>query len=199
MNLQTFQSKAFSSERLTYSLYQASDLEDVHSLLSIPEIDRFNTLGVMESIGQTEAYMAAIIEGHQADSILNFVAVFRLKENGQFVGLAGMHLQRAVYQSSEVWYKLLPELWGKGYATELLTWQLDFAFNHLKLHRVAAGCAVGNIASFKIMEKVGMRREGVSKKVLPLEEGWVDTFEYALLEEEYVQRSVSNEIKSATT
>jgi RimJ/RimL family protein N-acetyltransferase len=36
------------------------------------------------------------------------------------------------------------------------------------------------------MEKAGMRREGISKKALPLEEGWVDTYEYAILEEEYL-------------
>ncbi len=48
---------------------------------------------------------------------------------------------------------------------------LDFCFNDLKLHRIEAGCAVENIASYKVMEKVGMQKEGRCRKVLPLEEG----------------------------
>lgn len=186
MDFQTFQSLTFASNRLCYSLYQSSDLNEVHALLSSPQVDQYNTLGVMQSVDDTEACMSASIKNHLEDSISNFTVVVRLKENNEFVGLAGLGLQKAIYRAGEVWYKLMPSLWGNGYATEILNWELDFAFNHLKLHRISAGCAVENIASYKVMEKVGMRKEGLSVKALPLEEGWVDTYEYAILAEEYL-------------
>lgn len=93
-----------------------------------------------------------------------------------------MNLGRKIYKSGEVWYKLYPNFWGKGFATESLNCMLSFCFKELKLHRIEAGCAVDNIASYKVMEKVGMIKEGRCRKVLPLENGWSDTFEYAILD-----------------
>lgn len=52
----------------------------------------------------------------------------------------------------------------------------------LKLHRIEAGCAVGNIASIKVLEKAGMIREGRLRQVLPLKSGWSDNFQYSILE-----------------
>jgi RimJ/RimL family protein N-acetyltransferase len=56
---------------------------------------------------------------------------------------------------------------GKGYGTEVNR-VLDFGFNDLNLHRIKAGCAVENIASIKVLEKVGMIREGRGRQLLPL-------------------------------
>jgi len=54
---------------------------------------------------------------------------------------------------------------------------LDFGFNTLKLHRIEAGCAVNNLGSIKVLEKVGMLYEGRERKTLPLKSGWSDNFE----------------------
>jgi RimJ/RimL family protein N-acetyltransferase len=59
---------------------------------------------------------------------------------------------------------------------------INFGFNDLKLHRIEAGCAVENIGSLKVLEKVGIQREGHKRKVLPLKNGWSDNYEYAILE-----------------
>jgi RimJ/RimL family protein N-acetyltransferase len=72
--------------------------------------------------------------------------------------------------------------WGKGFGTESLNTILDFGFKELNLHRIEAGCAVDNIASIKVLEKVGMIREGRKRQVLPLKSGWSDNFEYAIVE-----------------
>jgi RimJ/RimL family protein N-acetyltransferase len=59
---------------------------------------------------------------------------------------------------------------------------IDFSFNMLNLHRIQAGCAVDNIGSIKVLEKVGMIREGRGRQILPLKSGWSDNFEYSILE-----------------
>lgn len=59
---------------------------------------------------------------------------------------------------------------------------MNYGFNVLQLHRIEAGCAVANIGSAKVMEKVGMKQEGRKRKILPLQTGWSDSFEYAILE-----------------
>ena len=85
------------------------------------------------------------------------------------------------YQSAEVWYKLHPESWNQGYATEALRRLIEVGFNDLNLHRIEAGCAVDNIGSIRVLEKVGMTREGRMRQVLPLKTGWSDNFHYAIL------------------
>jgi len=81
-----------------------------------------------------------------------------------------------------VWYKIHPDFWNKGFATEGLKAVIDFGFETLKLHRIEAGCAVDNIGSLKVLEKAGMLQEGRGRKLLPLKQGWSDNFKYAILE-----------------
>jgi RimJ/RimL family protein N-acetyltransferase len=69
---------------------------------------------------------------------------------------------------------------GKGHGTEAVNRVLDFGFNDLNLHRIKAGCCE-NIASIKVLEKVGMMR-GTRKTVATVEICWSDNFQYAILE-----------------
>ena len=63
---------------------------------------------------------------------------------------------------------------------------LQFSFEEIGLHRIEAGCAIDNIGSIKVLEKSGMHKEGCKRKVLPLKSGWSDTYEYAILKEDYI-------------
>lgn len=62
---------------------------------------------------------------------------------------------------------------------------LDYGFNNMKLHRIIATCQPENIASYRVMEKIGMRQEGFFKKCIPHGETWWDEYYYAILEEEW--------------
>lgn len=79
----------------------------------------------------------------------------------------------------------------QGYATEAAHKMLEFAFNTLKAHRVQALCHHMNIASVKVMEKLGMKKEGELRAIRMIHQNWVDMFIYSLLEEEY--KGVKNE------
>jgi len=52
------------------------------------------------------------------------------------------------------------------------------------LHRIEAGVATQNLNSIKLLEKVGMTREGMYRKILPIRGEWVDNYSYAILEED---------------
>lgn len=86
------------------------------------------------------------------------------------------------YRLGEVWYKIHPNYWNQGIATEVLTKMIDVGFHELNLHRTQAGCAVENTASIRVLEKVGIFKEGRRRQILPLKSGWSDNFEYAILE-----------------
>lgn len=75
---------------------------------------------------------------------------------------------------------------GRGYATAIASAMLDLAFGELGLHRVTAGCFADNVASWRVMEKLGMRREqhGV-RDSWHAELGWIDGYTYGILAEEW--------------
>jgi len=169
-------------QRLILRLITESDLEAIHQLQSIPEVDRYNTLGIPKDFEETKTVMAPLLEATQKENIDYYTFAIEQKSSKNLVGLIALILGPKKYNSGEVWFKLNPSFWGNGFATEALNSILEFGFNTLKLHRIEAGCAVDNLASSNVLEKAGMQPEGRRRKTLPLKTGWSDNFEYAILE-----------------
>ena len=122
---------------------------------------------------------------HLKEQPRTFVFSLISKKEHAFAGLICIFLGAARFRSAEVWYKLLPEAWGKGYATEATKAVIDFGFDELNLHRIEAGCAVANVSSYRVLEKAGMKREGHKRQALPLKSGWSDCYEYAILKKDF--------------
>ena len=61
---------------------------------------------------------------------------------------------------------------------------LKYGFKEMKLHRIIATCQPQNTPSYRVMEKIGMRREGYFRKCIPHGNEWWDEYYYAILEEE---------------
>ncbi|UKJ64830.1 GNAT family N-acetyltransferase [Cellulosimicrobium cellulans] len=86
---------------------------------------------------------------------------------------------------AEIGWALSPSHQGRGYATEAVRALLEVCFDDLGLRRVVANAFLANEASWRLMERVGMRREGVGvRDSLHRDLGWVDGVTYALLAEE---------------
>ncbi|GHA60094.1 GNAT family N-acetyltransferase [Pontibacter akesuensis] len=182
------------STRLTIKLVAPADLESIHALHSLPETDAYNTLGIPESLEHTKQILQEWINASQKDRQPEYT--FSITHEKKFIGLIALKVGREKYKRAEVWYKLDVAHWGKGFATEALDAVLAFGFEELKLHRIEAGCAVANTGSVRVMEKVGMSREGRKRKVLPLKSGWSDNFEYGILAEEWEPRPMSRSGKA---
>jgi [ribosomal protein S5]-alanine N-acetyltransferase len=162
-----------------------ADIDNVHELLSLPETDEFNTLGIPETIQTTEKILDDWLTAQKQEPRNSYVFGIDKNEDDSFIGLIALDLGKVKYRTAEVWFKIHKNFWRKGYTTEALTNLLDFGFNKLKLHRIEAGCAVENIASFKVLEKAGMMREGMKRKKLPIRGEWKDNYFYGILEEEF--------------
>ena len=173
------------SERLTLKLIDDNDLLSIHKLHARPEVDQYNTLGIPEDIKDTEKIVEPWIFENNKVIIQNYTFAIQTTKNRVFVGLNALKLGSLKQKKAEVWYKLHPDFWGQGLATEALESLLSYGFTKLKLHRIEAGVAVDNLVSIKLLEKVGMIKEGRKRKVLPLKSGWSDNFIYAILAEEF--------------
>lgn len=177
------------SQRLTLRPFTESDLHNVHEMLLKPESTLFNPSSYSEDIKETQKLIDNWkSETNSGQDRKKFTFLIETTIDCTFVGVIGFDLIKLHYKNAEVWYKLNPGIWGKGYATEALERIIEFVFEDLKLHRIEAGCAVDNIASYKVMEKCGMIREAHRRKLLPLQNGWSDNYEYAILEEDYFSK-----------
>ena len=179
------------TDRLSFRLVSKEDLNNIHVLHSLPETDKFNTLGIPETIHETEKIIESWCSKQDTNPPTSYVFCLDLAETKQFIGLIALNIGKPNYKSAEVWYKIHSNYWGKGYATEGLLKLFHFAFNDLKLHRIEAGCAVENIASIKVLEKAGMKREGMKRKILPIRGEWKDNYFYAILEEDFISHAKS--------
>ncbi|WP_245627299.1 GNAT family N-acetyltransferase [Kribbia dieselivorans] len=98
---------------------------------------------------------------------------------------------RARRAQAEVGWALDPTHSGHGYATEAVQALLRHCFSTLGIHRITAVAFANNEASWRLMERVGMRRESLTRQdALHRSLGWLDSVGYALLADEWTEPPV---------
>jgi RimJ/RimL family protein N-acetyltransferase len=164
--------------RLVLRPIALADWQAIHRYMSDPIVTRWLPEGTLDE-AQTQAF-AQKNAGRSARAL----AVVE-RESGQLVGHLVFHpwFGRATH---EIGWVISPGQQGRGYATEGAGALLDFAFSALGCHRMVATCQPENVASWRVMEKLGMRREAHFRQGLYQETGeWWDEYFYALLADEY--------------
>ncbi len=169
------------TNRLNIIRLQEEDLKDIHHMNSIDIVNEYNTISIPKNISETKKMLSKALD---ETNTTNSGWSIRLKKGNIFIGELGMTLASPKYRMAEIHYSILPEFWGKGFATEAVNKIIDFGFNELKLHRIEAGVATENLASIKVLEKVGMTKEGHKRKILPIRNQWKDNYHYAILDED---------------
>ncbi len=108
------------------------------------------------------------------------------RKSGRLMGEAILKLTPALrHRQAEIGWAVAEDLEGKGYATEIGRALLDIGFGRLRLHRVFAMCSTENLASRRVMEKLGMRQEGTLREHFRARERWWSSHLYAVLDSEY--------------
>lgn len=131
----------------------------------------------------TLSYYKKVLKSQKAnrdlDKFYDF-AVFK-RDTGEMVGtIALMDVARAVFQNAYLGYRIFNRHWNQGYGKEMVKAILQFAFNDLKLHRVEAGIDPTNRRSIFLARSIGMRKEGMKKRALFLNNKWNDIVIYTL-------------------
>ena len=165
----------------------SDDLDQVLVWRNQPEVTRW----LLRTIVDPDAFKRAWLDSADDPDDHSAVAVL----DGVVVGTGSLEVGDGMGQfQGDAWRKAEASLGylidsayaGKGYATAIARALLDLAFTELGLHRVTAGCFADNAASWRVMEKLGMRREqhGV-RDSWHADLGWIDGYTYAILAEEW--------------
>ena len=173
------------TERLLLREWIPADIGIIHEMLADPRVEPFHTFPSPLPLDLIEKTLAATFDDQAKQIRKHYGWSIVSKSDGNFIGEIGLEGAVERFRSSEIFYTIHPNHWGKGIATEAARRVADFAFNELGLHRLEAGVATTNAGSIKVLEKLGMKREGLRRKILPMADGWQDNYLYAMIEEDY--------------
>ncbi|MGD6941450.1 GNAT family N-acetyltransferase [Cytobacillus gottheilii] len=165
------------TSRLLIRHFDLKDWQAVYEYTSDRQVMKYIPEGVF-----TEEDVKAFINKNTAAEAKYFPVV--LIEKDLLIGHMVFH-QYFGEHTYEIGWVFNPKYYSKGYASEAAKALLDYGFGKMKLHRMIATCQPENIASYRVMEKIGMRREGHFKKCIPNGSEWWDEYYYAVLAEEW--------------
>lgn len=172
------------SERLIFKEIAFKDFTNIHQLHSTPEVEEFGTLGIPKDTDETKQRVHSMINAQSEKNRKSFHWKVKIKESNTFIGLAGISLSLDKFQLGEIYYELHPNFWDNGYGTEISKELIRTGFDKFHLHKVEAGVATENIKSIRVLEKCGMTREGLRRKILPIRGEWKDNYHYAIVEDD---------------
>jgi [ribosomal protein S5]-alanine N-acetyltransferase len=144
------------TSRLLLRPFAPEDAVLVHAVYSDPQVMRYVATGPMADIALTRRLLEDYDLHHRRHGF-SFWAVIE-RSNGTLIGDAGLY--RTPAGEVELGYTLGVPWWGRGYATEAAMRWLSLAFDELAIDEVIALAEPANVASLRVLEKLGMRRDG---------------------------------------
>ena len=147
----------FTSKRLGFRNWKISDTDRLFEINSNKEAMQF--FPSTQTKEQTEAFITKM-QNQYAKKEFCYFAV-EILETKEFIGFIGLSLQTFELDFTpaiDIGWRLHPNFWHKGFATEGAKRCLDFGFNQLKLEKIIAVAPVINIPSISIMQKIGMNK-----------------------------------------
>ncbi|MCX6510638.1 MAG: GNAT family protein [Actinobacteria bacterium] len=114
---------------------------------------------------------------------------FGIFVDGEFTGEINLSaVQRGPFQSGSIGYWIDEAKAGKGYTPEALVVLAQYCFDELRLHRVEIAIVPRNEASLRVVQKLELRDEGISKGFLEIDGNWEDHIRFGLTFEDWVER-----------
>ena len=165
--------------------FEEKDAAPFSSYRSDPEVAKYQGWSTPFSIEQAVKFideMKSITPGRPGEW---YQMVIELKSSCRMIGDCAFHRLAQDDAQAEIGFTIAREFQGQGYGTEAATRLLEYLFSDLGLHRVRANCDPDNLASIRLLQKVGMRYEGRFIESLRLKGQWVSEDWYAILKREW--------------
>ena len=167
------------TSRLKLVPYKKEDLDEYHVLMSSAPVWEYSTHSPHDQISQSEIKLANTIADYDKTGF-GFQALYK-KENNAFIGEAGILSLNQGANRCVLGYNLLPSFWGQGYATEITKALVAYAFDILKVERIEALVQKDNVASCRVLEKSGFRREGILRNFSKSKDVYLDVCYYGII------------------
>jgi ribosomal-protein-alanine N-acetyltransferase len=169
--------------RLVLRRYTHDDIPDVLGFASQPSVAKVTSRRIQATEEGVRKYIDLQNSYQPFEEDKVFELAIERKEDGKVIGLLGLICQDD--EQGEMGWALSVEYRGHGYATEAARALMDYGFDSLGLHRIHADTSTDNLASCRMMERLGMRREGLLRGAVYEEGKWVDRCICGILADEW--------------
>jgi [ribosomal protein S5]-alanine N-acetyltransferase len=169
--------------RLVLRRISHADVDVIFRLQSDPEVVKYFGRAPFGSRDEAEKRVRDELASIERGEAIRW----GLERGGALVGTAGFWRWNQPHHLAEIGYDLVPEAWGQGFMPEALRPILRYGFETMRLHRVEANLDPANVASVRVLEKLGFVREGVLRENWFYDGKYTDTWSYGLLARELRQ------------
>jgi RimJ/RimL family protein N-acetyltransferase len=177
------------TERLVLRFFVDGDLDALLDMQSRENVTRYLNWGPM-SRDQARQLLDRIktLTGIDDDGDgLRLAGV--TKDSGTLIGDFSLWRTSREYNQGEIGFVVHPDHQGRGYAQEAMTALLAVGFEEVGFHRIVGRCDARNVASARLLERLGLRREAHLRENELIRGEWTDELLYAVLGTEWTQRS----------
>lgn len=171
------------TERLLLRAMRVGDTDDMFAYAKNPEVSEFLLWKPHQNPGYTRSYLEYLAGRYRLGQHFEWAMVCRA--DGHMIGTCGFSRIDCVHNCAELGYVLNPAYRGKGLVPEAARRVLKFGFDVLGMHRIEARYMVGNAASLRVMQKLGMMPEGVSRGAMLVKGAYRDIGTCAILAQEF--------------
>lgn len=173
----------FETKRLIARRFDPRDLDAFVAMRADPEVAKYqNWDGFQRKDGI--AFLASIAPLNPGDPGW-FQFALEDKAGGGFAGDCGLRIVETDIRLAQIGYTIAPSRWGNGLATEAVSALIAYAFGNFDIHRITASVDPQNLASCRVLEKVGFRREALFRQSEWFKGEWADDAIYAMLRSEW--------------
>lgn len=171
------------TQRLRLRKLSMRDAGDIFEYASIPEVAAHVMWEYHRNISDSVHFLRFVTKQYEDGYPAPWGIIH--KELGKLIGTIGYHVWSVQHGFAEVGYALSKEFWNKGYTTEAFSEVINFGFEHMALKRVEATCMLPNNSSEKVMQKCGLKFEGILRQRLFAKGEFHDLKMYSMLRSEW--------------
>jgi ribosomal-protein-alanine N-acetyltransferase len=175
-----------SGERVCAREWRADDADEVWRLVQ-DQPNIFGRVGSIASFDGAKAWVSKEIADQSAPDRIKFRFALELLDGGTLIGGCRVHFEDVESKMASIGMALHRPYWGQGYGTEVGMLMLQMSFEQLDVHRIEALVEPSNERSLGLVRKAGFTREGLLRERI-LDEDWLDTEVWSLLEREWRAR-----------
>jgi ribosomal-protein-alanine N-acetyltransferase len=171
------------TDRLRLRPFAGADADELYALHSNAQVLRYWDSPPWSDPARAERFIAAC--GKMAEDGTGARLAIELASDGTFLGWCGLTRWNPGYRSAALGYVLGEAAWGHGYATEGARALLRWAFDTLDLNRVQSETDTRNLASARVLEKLGFVHEGTQREDCIVNGEVSDSWVYGLLRRDW--------------
>lgn len=176
------------SENLILREIKLSDAEAIYRIFSDPQVLKYHDVETFKTIEEAKFLIYNLSESFREQEVIRWGIV--KKAENIIIGTCGYSGWNKNRLRAEIGYELSPACWGQGIMTKALGAVIKYGFEKMQLNRIEATVMLPNIASMKLLRKLGFQEEGILRERGFWKGNFHDLKMFALLRKDYIISSL---------